>query len=115
MTGLIEVEPSLIYLLVGFAFISGLAFGWGLSEIIKARQIINTEMRRVMTLRRDFDPPILKAGDGASSWKALGPAAVINKTKAMTARPKWNHGDEDWLLGLDIDATRVASDQDRQS
>lgn len=105
---MIEVSLDMILLLVGLAFVAGLTLGWGAFEVMQIKRLLAESRRRQEAIRTADELPVIPIPDAPKRPR------VLDKTKAMAIKPKWNRGDEDWLLETGIDVTRVASTEDRQ-
>lgn len=102
---MIEVERNLVFLLLGLAFVTGFILGWAVFEIMQVKRLMAESQRRQEAICAAEGLPQLKVGDGVAPWKTL--PSVLDKTRAIATRPKWNLGDEDELLKIGIDPTRT--------
>ena len=80
------VEPHLVYLLVGFSFVAGLALGWGIFEICQVRRLIaEDQAERDIRIAKVEKPKLPRL------------------PHVSRAERQWSRFDEDWLLQQDID------------
>lgn len=102
------IEPYIVYFMVSMAFVSGLASGWGIFQVIQVKKEVAKRHKH------EHEHEHQEQGQLVETPAARRPN-MVDKTKALTCRPKWSRGDEDWLLKNDIDMSRVASEEDRPS